>query len=137
MIARATQWQHDQREEGRCPSCGGPNLDVNPQTGKSFWQCATCRTIHADRMKEVRRQSGALRGRRDSVPCKCGKPMRPTADACFYCRYQAAGWKRIHDRKPAKSRTFTQPVPRHIPSSIYTQHDPIAASFRWRQAVSR
>lgn len=138
-LGRATQWQHEQRSEGRCPSCGRPNLEVNPKTGKAFWRCASCRTTHAERMSANRLVAsvGSKRGRRsDNIPCACGKPMRPTADACFYCNYRAAGWKRSNHRA-AKPRVFVSPVPRHVPSGIYLQHDLIAARYQWRGAVCR
>jgi len=134
-MTRTMKWMQELRDAGLCPTCRNENAEINPRTGKPFWQCKSCRVIHADRMQGIRADLKAD-ATRPSVMCSCGRPMRATANKCFYCRYQASGWKRVEHRK-AEKRVFTQPVPKHQPSSIYVQHDPIAARYGWRQAVSR
>lgn len=64
--------------------------------------------------------------------CACGSTIRLTgAEHCVYCR-------RAYNRTAKRESTALRArALRHVPSSPYTQHDAIAARFRWAQAVQR
>lgn len=107
---------------GKCTRCGH-HSEINPRTGRPRWRCRHCRHERRhDALPPYRKCTG------------CGKKIR---------RVSATQCTRCDGGAPRERRTFQKaseaahaPM-RHVPSSIYTQHDMIAASYFWRQAVSR
>ena len=71
--------------------------------------------------------------------CECGAIVR--ADGHRICRRCLA----LTNHAPravvasvlARERRHTLPAPKHLPTSIYVQHDPVKARYQWAQAVSR
>jgi len=58
--------------------------------------------------------------------CECGGLIRAQEhDTCLRCRLRQAA------QTPKAVTPQPVAVPRHVPSSIYVQHDLIAARWRW------
>ena len=128
------QFHQQMRAEGRCPRCRREHNDVNPHTGRKFWRCAFCRAEQASAQRGGYTPTGLRKqGQRVLVTCACGKPMIPSASACFHCRYKANGWK----GKPRTKKAVSPRVPRHISTRLEVQFSPIVAHYAWEQAVWR
>ncbi|CAB4147250.1 Resolvase, HTH domain containing protein [uncultured Caudovirales phage] len=60
--------------------------------------------------------------------CQCGKRKLATKPMCFRCQYAMTG-------RPAPK--LVSKGHKHVSTSVFVQHDPIAARVRWAQAVGR
>jgi len=73
--------------------------------------------------------------------CHCGALMAAHAGRCTRCKHKAehaAGiFEHIEQQLSMLPDPEPKPVIKHLPTRYLVQHDPVAAHYRWAQAVSR
>ena len=57
--SRQANWAHEQKAAGNCPTCGESNKQINPRTGKPYYQCEPCRKVTAAAKKLLMRDRRA------------------------------------------------------------------------------
>lgn len=90
--------------------------------------CEICHEPIQARTNTAKRHKGCVSYR--MLRCKCGSVIRSQdTDTCLECRF---GEERSRLASLVKPKPVGKPLP-HIPTSIYVQHDAIAARVRWSQ----
>ncbi len=119
---RQRQRINDLYAAGRCVKCMAPHSDISPKTGKPAWRCKDCRAAYLV-------ERNAREAKKTVVVCECGRKVTaPRQTACAWCRM---------DRVPKPTQPARMRIAPHQPHQVFTQHDPIAARYRWGMAVAR